>query len=349
MLRREFIALAAVGGGGLLLPSGSRPLADSILLSSDPLIAEFNLQSSFERYTPTPDFYVRNHFPIPQSGKDGGAAFLGIEGKVNQPVRLSAAELSRLKIKEIGAVLECSGNGTGPEALASNGLWEGWALADVIGLARPTSVAKYMHLIGQDGFSRSVEISQTGPDAMLATRLNHQPLTPEHGAPWRALFPGWYGMNSVKWLERIVLSDTPVPSKTDEYLAKVGTPSGRSEYHPLPNVQVKSVVTYPAIGVILHPGTVTVRGLAWSGTAKIAAVEVSTDNGATWRVAELDPGGRYEWTLWKITVKVPESGVLNIACKAIDDKGLEQPAQRDSNRLDGYANNTIERVRFLVE
>jgi hypothetical protein len=94
---------------------------------------------------------------------------------------------------------------------------------------------------------------------------------------------------------------------------------------------------------------VTVRGVAWSGTGKIAVVEVSTDNASTWRLAKLDPGTLYEWRLWQFTVKIPQSGVLNVASKAVDDKGSEQPLERDPNRLDGYANNTIERVHYLIE
>jgi len=346
MLRRRFLELAGVSGTALLLPTRLRLLGDSILVSSDPLIAEFNLQSQVGRYTPTEDFYIRNHFPIPQGPSSGT---LSIEGEVDQPLKVSSGELSRLKTRELGAVLECSGNGTGPQALASNGFWEGWALEDVLALARPAPKAVHLHLVGRDGFARSVPIAEVGPEAMLVTRLNHEPLTPEHGAPWRALFPGRYGMNSVKWLEKIVLSASSLPPERDEYRAQLRAPSGRSEYQPLPKVLVKSVITYPALGVILHPGSVTFRGLAWSGAGKIAAVEVSTGNTNTWRLAKLDAGTPYEWALWQFTVKVPDAGVLNVACKAVDEKASEQPPQRDPNRLDGYANNTIERVHFLIE
>ena len=165
---------------------------------------------------------------------------LGIEGEVEQPVKVSSGDLSRLKARELGAVLECSGNGTGPQALASNGFWEGWALGDVLALARPSPKAAHLHLVGRDGFARSVPVAEAGPDAMLVTRLNHEPLSPEHGAPWRALFPGRYGMNSVKWLEKIVLSASSLPPETDEYRAQLRTPSGRTEYQPLPKVLVKS-------------------------------------------------------------------------------------------------------------
>ncbi len=345
MLRRRFLVLAGASTA-LLVKNGSHLLGDSILVSSTPLIAEFNLQSQVGKYTPTEDFYVRNHFPVPQGPESG---MLSIGGNVEQPVKVSLADMSRLKTRELGAVLECAGNGTGPEALASNGFWEGWALADVLSLARPTAKAAHLHLVGRDGFARSIPVDEAEPDAMLVTQLNHEPLTPEHGAPWRALFPGRYGMNSVKWLDRIVLSATPLPPETDEYRAQLRTPSGRSQYQPLPKVLVKSVITYPALGVIVHPGSVTLRGLAWSGTGKIAAVEISTGNTNTWRLAKVDVGTPYEWALWHYTLKVPEVGVLNVACKAVDENGSQQPSQRDPNRLDGYANNTIERAHFLIE
>lgn len=346
MLRRKFFALAAAGGTSLLVPSWTPTLADTIVLSSNPIIAEFNLQSIQGRYTATNDFYIRNHFAVPKPIEN---PTLSIEGEVEQPQTFTLSAVSNLKVRGLGAVLECSGNGTGPEALASNGFWEGWPLTDLLAMARPKAKAAFLHLIGRDGFSRSILAGEMGPDALLATRLNHEPLTPEHGAPWRALLPGRYGMNSVKWLERIVLSTDPLLPDTDEYRARVSTPSGGSEYGPLPPVLIKSVITYPAMGVILHPGSVTIRGVAWSGTGKVAAVEVSTDNGAQWRLAKLDPGDRYEWAFWEHTVKIPDAGVLNVACKALDDKGAEQPAERDPKRLDGYANNIIERVHFLVE
>ena len=37
--------------------------------------------------------------------------------------------------------------------------------------------------------------------------MNGQPLLPQHGAPLRLVVPDWYGMASVKWLERVVVID----------------------------------------------------------------------------------------------------------------------------------------------
>ena len=52
--------------------------------------------------------------------------------------------------------------------------------------------------------------------------MNGQPLLPQHGFPLRLIVPGWYGMASVKWLNRI------------EALAKPydGYPAGRRLHLP---------------------------------------------------------------------------------------------------------------------
>ncbi len=341
MRRREFFAALATGG---LLGPARRLLADSILVSSNPLISEYNLESVDDRYTPVDDFYVRNHYGIPPA-----AATLILKGEVQRPVTLTDRDLAALKVRQVGAVLECSGNGTGPDALVSNGLWEGWSLGEVLALARPTAQAKYLHLTGADGFRRSIPIDYVHEDAMLVTRLNRRPLGAEHGAPWRALFPGRYGMESVKWLREIELAVAPWPAQPADYLASLKAPDGTVTREPLPRVLTKSVITYPALGAVLHRGTVTLRGLAWSGSGRIVAVEVTTDGGKSWRLASLEPGSRYEWTIWRYTVHIQGTGIAEFACRAVDDTGAEQPATRDPRRIDPYANNTIERIQFLVQ
>jgi DMSO/TMAO reductase YedYZ molybdopterin-dependent catalytic subunit len=343
MRRRQFVALLA--GGGLLVPASSL-LADSILVSKEPRVSEFDLQSLEGRYTPVQDFYVRNHYPVP-AGATVNA--LSISGEVQRPVTVSHASLTSLKPQKLGAVLECSGDGTGPLALASNGLWEGWSLHDVLAMTRPTAQARFLLLTGADGFRRSIALDQVSPQALLATRLNGQPLTAEHGAPWRALIPGLYGMQSVKWLKHIELASEPLPVTTDEYASATKSSTGVVKRQELPPVLVKSVITYPVMGEVLHPGTVTLRGLAWSGSGKIAAVEITTDGGKSWRLARLDPGSRYEWTIWHYTVGINGTGVAEFGVRAVDEKGNEQPLTRSSSRLDPYANNTIERIQFLVQ
>src|SRR4029453_12109482 len=53
-------------------------------------------------------------------------------------------------------------------------------------------------------YGRSLSLADAIRDeVMLAYAMNGEPLQPQHGFPLRLLVPGWYGMASVKWLDRI--------------------------------------------------------------------------------------------------------------------------------------------------
>jgi DMSO/TMAO reductase YedYZ molybdopterin-dependent catalytic subunit len=343
MRRRDLLFML---GGALVSSPFLR--GDFSVVSDNPLIAEYGLESVQQRYTPLAEFYVRNHFAVPDSPPQPQ---LQITGEVERVRVLTHQDLAHLPQRQLGAVLECSGDSVGPYQLASNAVWEGWALSDLLALARPRSSAAFVHLYGRDGFVRSVPITRAKGDAMLVTRMNHQPLPPNHGAPWRALFPGWYGMESVKWLERIEVATSAIQPVPNDYWAVEKTPQGKIERVPLPGMQLKSVFIYPALGAVLRRGRVDVRGLAWSGGSKIAAVEVSADGGKVWRLAEFEPSpnsSRYEWKFWRAAIDLAETGLVELACKAIGEKGNEQPAARPPDRIDGYANNVIETIRIMV-
>jgi DMSO/TMAO reductase YedYZ molybdopterin-dependent catalytic subunit len=341
MRRREFIALV----GGALIAS-RRLYADSAVASQNPLIRQYNLESLQGEFTPLDEFYIRNHNPVP---KDLSSLALHIEGEVERQQTLTTSDLARLPVQRLAAVLECAGNGTGPYQLASNALWEGWYLEDILKLAGTRPGAGYLHLEGRDGFVRSVPRARSLQDALLVTRMNDQPLLPEHGGPWRVVFPGYYGMDSVKWVERITASDSPLKPATNDYLAMRKNTDGTVQTLPLPGIQLKSVFIYPAVGAVLQTGRVDARGLAWSNGEKIMAVEVSPDGGKTWHVAKLDPGtSKYSWRFWNAPLDLNDRGLVELACKAIDAQGNQQPAERPTDRADGYADNQIERIRVIV-
>lgn len=334
----------AVLGGALL--ASRRLYADSAVISQNPLIMQYNLESLQGEYTPVEEFYVRSHNPVPQNL---GSLALHIEGEVQKSQILAMADLARLPVDRLGAVLECAGNGTGPYQLASNALWEGWPLEDVLKLAGTRADAGYLHLEGRDGFVRSVPRNRALEDALLVTRMNGEPLTPDHGGPWRVVFPGYYGMDSVKWVERITVSDSPLKPATDDYLAQRKTANGAVETGPLPGIQMKSVFIYPAVGAVLRTGRVDARGLVWSNGERVMAVEVSPDGGKTWHVSKLDaPTSKYSWRLWQAPLDLNDGGLVELQCKAVDSKGNSQPAERPSDRADGYADNQIERIRIIV-
>lgn len=339
MNRRYFLTLVS---SGLVVPEVLT--ADHHVISADPLEVEFDLNSLRGRYTPVDDFYVRDHHDLPVGT---GQANLRIEGEVERPREFALADLASLPEGEVGAVLECAGNRVGSSGLVSNGSWTGWRLQDVLALVRPTPRAAHLHLLGRDGYERSVPLERAA-DSMLVTRLNGRPLTRQHGAPWRALFPGWFGMDSVKWLERAVLARDPLPPEGNTYQEVRQTPSGRVKRQPLPRLPVKSVITAPPEGAVLRRGMVEIRGLAWSGTGKVTSVEVSPDGGRTWQAAELQPGRDFEWCLWKATLEFAQPGAVEFVARARDSEGSQQPPKRDPSRLDGYANNWYHRVRCVV-
>ena len=51
--------------------------------------------------------------------------------------------------------------------------------------------------------------------ALLAYAVNGVPLPPQHGFPLRLVVPGWYGMTSVKWLQRITVVAEPFDGLPD--------------------------------------------------------------------------------------------------------------------------------------
>src|SRR5258707_15030909 len=59
-------------------------------------------------------------------------------------------------------------------------------------------------------FARSLSVAKAQkPDVLLAYRMNGLELPRAHGFPLRTVVGGWYGMASVKWLTRVVVTDRP--------------------------------------------------------------------------------------------------------------------------------------------
>lgn len=336
--------MALLGSGVLVSFNDLR--GEHHVISINPLVVESDLTSVTSRYTPLEDFYVRDHLGVPAPVE---MASLAIEGEVEKPQTLTLNSLTALPRIRAGAVLECAGNPVQPNGLISNGLWEGWSLSSVLSLAKPNSSGMYVHLFGRDGYSRSVPIERAHRDGILATHLNGEPLRRGHGAPWRAVFPGSYGVDSIKWLERIAVATAPLPPRDDTYLEVRKDGANGINRQELPRIQLKSVITHPRNRSVVPHGALQVRGLAWSGEARISRVEVSGDGGERWRDATLSAAGLYEWVLWRATVQLPQAGVVDLVCRTTDSRGQIQPELRDASRLDGYVNNSYHRVQVVIE
>ncbi len=162
-------------------------------------------------------------------------------------------------------------------------------------MAGPTSSAQYLYFYGRDGYCRSVPIGRAIEVGILATHLDGMPLPRQHGGV-RVVLLGWYGMDSVKWLDRIVAARQPLAA-ADPYLYTQARQNGNGEVEiqPLPCMQPKSVILTPTQDSVLRKGITEIKGLAWSGAQKILRVEISGDGGITWRPAEISQQFRFEW------------------------------------------------------
>ena len=179
------------------------------------------------------------------------------------------------------------------------------------------------------------------PDTLLAYEMNGEDLPPLHGYPLRLIVPGWYGMNSIKWLASIHVQDHPFKGFYQEERYKVmNGPDAPTFYTYLSEMKVKSIITDPAPGEVVSPGEYRVAGAAWSGEREVAKVELSTDGGETWSPARLAPRSGYSWYRWEYTWQPPRPGDYVLMSRAINDKGETQPMDFP-NKWDGlgYGNN----------
>jgi DMSO/TMAO reductase YedYZ molybdopterin-dependent catalytic subunit len=93
-----------------------------------------------------------------------------------------------------------------------NHAWQGVAPRAIIEFAGVDPSARFAILHAEGGYSANVALDTLlAVDVVLATHHDGELLTPEHGAPLRAVIPGRYAWKSVKWLRgiEILAEDRP--------------------------------------------------------------------------------------------------------------------------------------------
>ncbi len=183
------------------------------------------------------------------------------------------------------AVLECAGNPTIGSA-ASNGVWEGVPLAYILDQAGAAREAVAVLLEGAD----SGRLLQDSPEIPYC-----QIVPAEKCFPARALFPGWYGMDSVKWLQRVVVlgpSDLApnfqLSGMNKLYNRMIKIPASELKITRLTEMQVRSVIAWPPDNTRLPLSRYAIRGFAWTGTGLIRSVNFSADGGRAWAPTQLE-------------------------------------------------------------
>ena len=119
-------------------------------------------------------------------------------------------------------IMTCN-NGGSPLGM---GLWEGVPLRTVVWLAKPVSDLRRVFYYGyhnddlKQRFQSSLPVGRVLEDppgehpVILCYKLNGEFLSGKRGGPVRMVVPEAYGFKSVKWLQRIVLTNAPYANDT---------------------------------------------------------------------------------------------------------------------------------------
>lgn len=295
--------------------------------------------------TPTQDMIVLCHLGVPHLAAD--AHRLEVAGLVENPLALSLGDLQTFEKAEVESVHQCAGSPlqpTQPTRRICNVRWGGVRLRDVLRRARPTAAATHIWCAGADhgsfadvsveAYVKDLPLAEIGPDVLLAWEVNGAALPRENGYPLRLVVPGFYGTNSVKWLNRIELQsrrcDSPFTTRwyNDPVLDADGRDTGLTK--PVWRLAPEAVIVSPAPGSVLRKGApALVEGWAWGGGG-IATVEISTDDGASWASAQVDPASGYRWQRFSQAWTPAATGPLRLIAKATSRDGTTQP--RDGAR-----------------
>ena len=318
---------------------------------------------------PNAPVYVRNHFQIPKL--DPETYRLSVGGAVDRCLSLGLRDLRNMPSQAMVVTLECAGNGRtlfdppvpGEKwnlGAVSTAEWTGVPLVEVLDRAGIRSEAHEVVFRGADSgvvdassgciqFERSLTVADARQGGvLLAYAMNGEALPVQHGFPLRVVVPDWYAVASVKWLTEIELTDRPFTGhyQTDKYWYEWQR-HGRLEREPVTPQRVRALITEPAPHQELPRGEIAVRGVAWSGAAPVARVEVSV-NGDSWQDARLiGDRQRHRWQSWELITRVQNAGPLTVRARATDLAGRTQPEAAEWNRL-GYGNNAIQQVPIRI-
>jgi DMSO/TMAO reductase YedYZ molybdopterin-dependent catalytic subunit len=283
--------------------------------------------------TPTEHFFVRTAAALSLPSASGWTVALG--DRV-----LAFSELERLSRPAGRYLIECSGNADPANyGLISVADWEGVPLPAILDRIRPprTSSPSRVLITGFDDETTPTRTSVPGAswifsrddlaNAVLALRMNGDPLTRDHGAPVRLIVPGWYGCACIKWVTRVDLigEDAPPTTQMREFASRTqqaGSPALARDYAP-------AVIDTAAVPVRIEQwdagGMISYRvvGIIWGGAAAkrpTNALAIRFKATEPWKPVENCPlpASTLTWSLWTHMWRPVSPGRYEIALKVTD-------------------------------
>ena len=308
-----------------------------------------------------------------------------VDGLVQRPRTVTIADLQKMPQEKRVSVLQCAGNGrafyaakqkVGGGQWHNGGMgnveWEGVPLRPFLaGLKMsPSPTAHWLTAEGWDqpatvtgsDFAKSYHLADDALDhAILALKMNGEPIPATNGGPVRLIVPGYYGNMNVKLLTELLFTAEQSPSvfqsvgyRMPNYPVEPGK-FGANDYNwqnsrPTYGHAIKSVIFSPLPEDKPKSGSVTITGVAFNdGRAKITSVEVSSDGGKTWTNADIKaPMSPWAWYHFSAKGKLA-SGKNVLMCRATDALGRTQPLNGLSRwNPRGYEWNGVDHVEITV-
>ena len=168
--------------------------------------------------------------------------------------------------------------------------WTGVPIASILDRLKTKPGASGVEISGFDHYANPTMTSVPGSSwifqleelksagAFLATGMNGQPLTRDHGAPIRLVVPGWYGCACIKWVNHLTFVDDAVEASSQmrEYAARTlqdGIPAQAKDYQ-------SPTIDHAAMPVRLEKWSVAgklkyrVVGVLWGGTQTVQTMQI---------------------------------------------------------------------------
>jgi DMSO/TMAO reductase YedYZ molybdopterin-dependent catalytic subunit len=292
-----------------------------------------------DRITPIEKSIVLCHLGVPDIEADGW--LLAIDGMVEKPAVLTFAQLRRFPFHAFQSFHQCAGSPLNPDHPTQricNVIWGGVLLKDILANCKVQPEARFLWSSGSDGgvfsgvtcpsYVKDLPIERIEQDVLVAYEMNGKQLLPEHGYPVRLVVPGYYGTNSVKWLNRLEFSSTrasgPFTTKwyNDTAYSADETPNGETK--PVWAVAPQSIIVWPGTKATIRAGQrLSIWGWAWADGG-VSQVVLRTD-GESWFDAEVENQVERGWQRFSANWMPPSRGKFTILSRATGCDGVIQP------------------------
>jgi DMSO/TMAO reductase YedYZ molybdopterin-dependent catalytic subunit len=239
-----------------------------------------------------------------------------LRGLTGAPRDLKVGDL-RAQARPMGThLMECAGNTReGRFGLISVADWTGVPLSEV--LQRIPSIPQGARILvsGFDRYASQSSNSTAGASwifslddiratrAFLATGMDGQPLTRDHGAPVRLVVPGWYGCACIKWVNeiRVAPESAEITSQMQEFAFRTmqrGSPKLAREYQA-PAIDQSAMVTRVEKWRVSERIKYRVAGIMWGGTAPVKRLEIRFNPDDDYiSVDEFQQSSNDPWSFW---------------------------------------------------